>query len=310
MELDANMEAFQEILKQSKNIVAIAGAGLSAGSGIPTFRGAGGLWRKYDAISLATPEAFRSDPSLVWQFYHYRRTVAGQKSPNAAHCALASLSIPSVLKRVAPNAESFTLVTQNIDGLSTRAFREVAQRHSLSERDTDNLTRDTIIEMHGRLFDVLCTDSSCGHREHNTTNPICPALAGTEEITELHHEIDEWPAIAPLDLPRCSKCDALARPGVVWFGEGIQRTYTIDSVVEKADLALVVGTSSTVYPASGYQSTVAGSGGNVAVFNIEDDTISSGRYLSFVGKCEEILPAALFGANVPEHTGAPIGERQ
>lgn len=89
-----DMEAFREVLRSSKRIIAIAGAGLSAASGlsseeseslemltysfdtplgIPTFRGAGGMWRKYDSTSLATPEAFNESPSRVWQFYHYRR---------------------------------------------------------------------------------------------------------------------------------------------------------------------------------------------------------------------------------------------
>lgn len=69
----SDINAFQDLLRSSKNIIAVAGAGLSAASGIPTFRGAGGMWRKYNAMSLATPEGFSKNPSLVWQFYHYRR---------------------------------------------------------------------------------------------------------------------------------------------------------------------------------------------------------------------------------------------
>lgn len=64
---------FQAALKRSQHIIIIAGAGLSAASGIPTFRGAGGMWRSLDATNLATPEAFTANPSLVWQFYHHRR---------------------------------------------------------------------------------------------------------------------------------------------------------------------------------------------------------------------------------------------
>ena len=66
---------FIRLLKRAKNVVAITGAGISAESGIPTFRGAGGYWRKYQATSLASPHAFQSNPSLVWEFYHYRRCV-------------------------------------------------------------------------------------------------------------------------------------------------------------------------------------------------------------------------------------------
>jgi len=75
MEPSMDTIAFQKVLHESKNIIAVAGAGLSAASGIPTFRGSGGIWRKYNAMKLATPEGFKKSPSLVWQFYHYRREV-------------------------------------------------------------------------------------------------------------------------------------------------------------------------------------------------------------------------------------------
>ena len=76
------MKSFREALMNSKNILILTGSGISAESGIPTFRGAGGFWRKYQAQSLATPEAFASNPSLVWEFYEYRRTVAAKVKPN------------------------------------------------------------------------------------------------------------------------------------------------------------------------------------------------------------------------------------
>ncbi|KAF9414451.1 hypothetical protein HW555_007648 [Spodoptera exigua] len=79
----SDMPKFREALRSAKEIVVLSGAGISAESGIPTFRGAGGLWRTYEAASLATPGAFRSNPSLVWEFYHYRREVAAKAQPNA-----------------------------------------------------------------------------------------------------------------------------------------------------------------------------------------------------------------------------------
>ncbi|KAJ8607041.1 hypothetical protein MRB53_040550 [Persea americana] len=87
-----DMASFTNHLLHSNRILALCGAGLSASSGLPTFRGAGGLWRKFDAISLATPDAFEDDPSLVWQFYGYRRHMALQAMPNQAHYALAELA--------------------------------------------------------------------------------------------------------------------------------------------------------------------------------------------------------------------------
>lgn len=78
----SDMVKFREALKSAKEVVILSGAGISAESGIPTFRGAGGLWRKYQAQSLATLGAFKSSPSLVWEFYHYRREVAAKAQPN------------------------------------------------------------------------------------------------------------------------------------------------------------------------------------------------------------------------------------
>lgn len=76
------MKSFREILQSSKNVLILTGSGISAESGISTFRGAGGFWRKYQAQSLATPEAFATNPSLVWEFYEYRRNVANEAKPN------------------------------------------------------------------------------------------------------------------------------------------------------------------------------------------------------------------------------------
>ena len=104
----ADLESFSNHLKKSRRIVALLGAGLSASSGLPTFRGAGGLWRSHEATSLATPEAFAQDAALVWQFYSYRRHMALQAQPNLAHHALAELA-----RR---NPEFITL-SQNVDGI-------------------------------------------------------------------------------------------------------------------------------------------------------------------------------------------------
>lgn len=100
-------QSFTEYLKGCRRILALLGAGISAASGLPTFRGAGGLWRQYDATSLATPEAFGDHPGLVWQFYSYRRHMALQAQPNNAHYALAEL---------ARKNKDFITLSQNVDG--------------------------------------------------------------------------------------------------------------------------------------------------------------------------------------------------
>lgn len=87
--------------------------GLSAASGIPTFRGTDGLWRNHDPMSLATPSAFQNDASKVWQFYHYRRELCLNVEPNLAHSTLALLSTDNVGMQIFPSAKrQFELITQ------------------------------------------------------------------------------------------------------------------------------------------------------------------------------------------------------
>lgn len=90
----SDYEGFRKVLSESKNIVALTGAGVSAESGIPVFRGPGGLWRTHRSMDLATPHAFRTNPSLVWEFYHYRRNVAFNAQPNnVSYCHMPTYSI-------------------------------------------------------------------------------------------------------------------------------------------------------------------------------------------------------------------------
>lgn len=103
-----DVQSFTEYLKGCRRILALLGAGISAASGLPTFRGVGGLWRAYDATALATPEAFEANPGLVWQFYSYRRHMALQAQPNKAHHALAEL---------AKKNKDFITLSQNVDGM-------------------------------------------------------------------------------------------------------------------------------------------------------------------------------------------------
>jgi len=106
------LERIRDWITAAKSVAALTGAGISAESGIPTFRGAGGLWRQYRAEDLATPEAFARDPKLVWEWYDWRRGVIAGVEPNAGHRALAELG-----RRV----PDFSLITQNVDGLHDRA---------------------------------------------------------------------------------------------------------------------------------------------------------------------------------------------
>jgi len=149
----SDLAAFRKLLASAKSVVVLTGAGVSAESGVPTFRGAGGFWRQYQAQDLATPGAFYRDPSLVWEFYHYRREVMLSKSPNPAHLAIAECA-----ERLKGEGRRLRVITQNIDELHTTA-------------GTKNL-----LELHGSLFRVRCID--CGEVTENKDSPICKALEG------------------------------------------------------------------------------------------------------------------------------------
>lgn len=182
----------------------------------------------------------------IFFFSLFCRARAAQ--PNAAHYALAAFSFASIRDQVAPGS-TFTLITQNVDGLSPRALRAVISTHpkcaeeAQAASEAPHEQQPRILEMHGRLFDVVCTSPSCKHREEDLNSPIVSALAGTEDIVEAG-TIE--PLISKNDLPKCSKCGELTRPGVVWFGEIPWYLDEIQDLVDQADLCLVVGTSSTV----------------------------------------------------------------
>jgi NAD-dependent deacetylase len=114
------LEATRRRLRGARRVTVLTGAGVSAASGVPTFRGAGGLWKSRQAQQLATPEAFAEDPGLVWEWYAWRREVIAACRPNAAHEVIALWS----------ERPGFTLVTQNVDGLHERAgTRGVVRYH-------------------------------------------------------------------------------------------------------------------------------------------------------------------------------------
>jgi NAD+-dependent protein deacetylase sirtuin 5 len=164
-----------------------------------------------------------------------------KSNPNAAHYTLAYLSDLTKLREHAPKAESFHLITQNIDGLSLRALHKL---QGLAPTSPVPETHPSTIEMHGRLFEVICTSSKCGHSELDFSSPICEALRGNEDLAL--NDLNDDPDIPLEDLPRCGKCGELARPGVVWFGETPRFMDRIYGLVDEADMCIVVGTSATV----------------------------------------------------------------
>ncbi|RZC35930.1 NAD-dependent protein deacylase [Asbolus verrucosus] len=188
----SDYKEFRKVLKEAQNIVVLTGAGVSAESGIPVFRGVGGLWRTHRATDLATLEAFKTNPALVWEFYHYRRDIAFNSYPNTAHKALALYE-----KICKEQGRKFCIITQNVDGLHRKAGSE------------------NVLELHGSLQKVICT--KCKQIEINMQNPICEALRGRGDP----NEEQDLPVIPVDDLPKCTKCQSLVRPYIVWFGENL-----------------------------------------------------------------------------------------
>jgi NAD-dependent deacetylase len=128
--------------RRPRRVVVFTGAGVSAESGIPTFRGPHGLWRNFRPEELATPEAFARDPALVWEWYEWRRNLVREAQPNAAHRAIARLDDAPVQSIV---------VTQNVDALHARAGSR------------------NIIELHGNIFRARCTGEP---KVLDATNPF------------------------------------------------------------------------------------------------------------------------------------------
>src|SRR3989338_8480498 len=139
-----DLEAF---LSTAKSICVLTGAGVSQESGVPTFRGADGLWRKFRAEDLATPESFARNPLLVWEWYAWRRELIHRAQPNDAHRALVELE-----ERLAAQPDGrFTLLTQNVDGLHERAGSR------------------NVIRLHGSIWQLRCT--RCGAERQEDAVP-------------------------------------------------------------------------------------------------------------------------------------------
>ncbi len=139
-------------LNNAQKIVVVTGAGISAESGLPTFRDAQtGLWSKYKPEELATVEAFKRNPKLVWAWYSIRRALALRAQPNAGHIAIAEME-----KR----APHFLLITQNVDGLHARAGSQ------------------KLVELHGNLHRAICFENNCSSDKFDLTNGRCLNCGG------------------------------------------------------------------------------------------------------------------------------------
>jgi len=235
-------------LNNANNILVLTGAGMSAESGVPTFRDAQtGLWAKYRPEDLATPEAFFEHPQVVWDWYEDRRSNVRKVIPHAGHFALVE---------VEQHFERFLLATQNVDSLHQKAGSK------------------QVVELHGNIMLSICS---------KTGKPIDQEWIKTSTGR---------PPVSP------HHPDGLARPGVVWFGEGLPAG-ALNRAMTSAydcDLCFSIGTSTLVQPAASLPFAALDSGAIVVEINPVPTALSAKAHFSLQATAAEALP--LIAANL------------
>jgi NAD-dependent deacetylase len=240
-------------LRGARRVVVLTGAGISAESGLRTFRGATAadlppdmraLWQDFDPMRLATPEAFEADPAMVSRWYDWRRLGCLSAEPNAGHAALAKLE-----HLMRERGGEFTLLTQNADRLHQRAGS------------------GRVVELHGSIIEWRCTRT--GRR---LTPPPEPMPA--------------FPPRSPFDA------GGVLRPDVVWFGEALPEEALAEALraSQSCDVFISAGTSAVVYPAAGFLRLAASAGAFTAEVNLEPTPNTRAVDACLTGRCAELLP--------------------
>lgn len=259
-DLTARTATVRHWLAQARHIAVLSGAGVSAESGVPTFRDAQtGLWAQHDPQALASEAGFRADPALVWTWYRMRRQAIAQVRPNAAHHALAAFQ--------QRHPGRLSLITQNVDGLHQKAGST------------------GVLALHGHIQQDRWLDP-CPRAQQPPQPQQPPAAAPCNVATA-----------EPGEPPWCARCGNRLRPAVVWFGECLPQA-TLDAAEQAAqacELMLVVGTSGEVYPAAGLAFTAHAAGARVVVLNPEPSALDGVAHAVLRGPAGALLPALLDG---------------
>ncbi len=260
------LDAAAAALAAARRVVVLTGAGVSAESGLRTFRGATAadlpadmqaLWKEFDPMRLATPEAFAADPEKVTRWYDWRRLGCLAAEPNPGHVALADLerrlsgiALPGDdSPRRATADAAFTLLTQNVDRLHQKAGSR------------------NVVELHGSIIEWRCL---------RTGRTVLPPPEPFERF--------------PPPSPHAP--ESILRPNVVWFGEMLPESAITASfaALEACDLFMSVGTSAVVYPAAGFIEIAAANGAATIEINPEPTPISRRVDHCLFGKSGEVLP--------------------
>lgn len=254
-------------------IVILTGAGISADSGISTFRDSEGLWEKHRIEDVATPEAFAKDPLLVWKFYSMRRIQAEKAKPNPAHLAIVDFA------RKHPGR--VTLVTQNVDGLHDRADEE------------GHLPP---ICMHGSLNQSRCTNCETVYYDDHAYFDLAGNYAPQETqictVTERSrdHYLHHFDLSYRNFLPLSPCCGEPLRPHIVWFGEVPLYMQKIERALSECNLFVSIGTSGQVYPAAGFLQFAKSLGAKTVILNKEASPQTPYVDVEILGLAKDIVP--------------------
>ncbi|MEO8701703.1 MAG: Sir2 family NAD-dependent protein deacetylase [Kofleriaceae bacterium] len=254
-------------------VVVLTGAGVSAESGIPTFRGKEGYWtigaREYHPQELATHSAFAQMPWAVWAWYLYRRGVCRRAEPNAGHHALVKLA--------ASLEARFALVTQNVDGLHRRAGSPDASTYTI----------------HGDISMMRCADDCTIERW--PIPDVVPELGRGEEVAREHRAVLV-----------CPRCGGMTRPHVLWFDESYDEPRfhldTVRRIAPQARLLIVAGTSAQTNLPWQVVTLAARAGATIVDINVEDNPF--GDIAAQTGGAIVRAPAAAVLTEIADHLGA------
>ncbi|MDY6903601.1 MAG: NAD-dependent deacylase [Thermodesulfobacteriota bacterium] len=261
MTVEAAIEKASDILVRSRNAVVSSGAGMSAESGIATFRDPGGVWERLDPAQVGTTagllNTLQNNPEPLISMFHELLDVFANAEPNAGHEALYELERMGILQ---------TVITQNIDNLHQEAG-------SIK-----------VIEVHGNGFRFRCL--SCSTRvAMSRKGLIRDVRARLDQLT------DYSPAVLMDVMPQCDQCGSMMRPDVVMFGEAVQHIPEAYAAVQSADAMLALGTSGVVYPAAAFPFEAKKAGAPVIVVNPNENAFDSVSDVYVPMKAGEALPA-------------------
>ncbi len=229
------------MLDDNEQLTVITGAGISAESGIPTFRGPEGYWtvgaKEYHPTEMATNQMFRQQPWDVWQWYLYRASVCAQAKPNRGHELLVELETRL--------QDRFLLITQNVDNLHPRA----------------GSSKQRTYQVHGNIFQMRCFNE-CQPQLYPLPDSVWPREK-QQPVTDKEKQI-----------LTCPVCGGIARPHVLWFDECYDEAYfRFESALQRAaqtDVLLVLGTSGSTNLPLHVANTVYRQGKTIIEIGIED----------------------------------------